>query len=55
MQQLTYTPTENSSTNMHVNQQIICYINNQRQELDKGVLIENTLKGELNSQQATNT
>ena len=54
MQQLTHTPTENPSTNVHGNQQNIYDINIQRQELYKGVLIANTLKGKLNSQQTTN-
>ena len=44
MQQLIHTPTENPSTNVHGNQQIIYDVNIQRQELDKGVLIANTLK-----------
>ena len=52
MQQLTYTPTENPSTNVYGNQQSICDINNQRQELGKGVLIANTLKGNINIQQS---
>ena len=55
MQQLTHTPTENPSTNVHGNQQNIYDINIQRQELDKGMHIENTLKVNLNSQQTTNT
>ena len=54
MKQLTYTPIENSSTNVHGNQQILYNINTQDQEIDKGVLIENTLKGNLNSKQLTN-
>ena len=54
MQQLTHTPTENPSTNVHGNQQNIYDINIQGQELEKGMLIENTLKGNLNSQQKTN-
>ena len=49
MQQLTYTPTENPSTNVHGYQQSLYDINIHRQELDKGMLIENTLKGKLNS------
>ena len=53
MQQLTHTPTENPRTNVHGNQQNIYDINIQRQELDKGMLISNTLKGKLNSQQTT--
>ena len=55
MKTLTYTSTENSSTNVHVNQQSISDINTQRKELDKRILIANTLKGKLNSQQSTNT
>ena len=55
MQQLTHTPTENTSTNVHVNQQTIYDINIQHQELYKGMLIENTLKGKMNSQKTTNT
>ena len=55
MQQLTHTPTENPITNVHGNQQSIYDINIQRQELYKGILIANTLKGKLNSQQNTNT
>ena len=54
MQQLTHTPTENPRTNVHGNQQNIYDINIQRQELDKGILIANTLKGKLNSQQKIN-
>ena len=53
MQQLTHTPTENPSTHIHGNQQNIYGINIQIQELDKGILIANTLKGKLNSQQTT--
>ena len=53
MQQLIYTPTENHRTNVHVKQQSIDDINTQRQELDKGMLIADTLKGNLNSQQST--
>ena len=55
MQQLTYTPAENPSTDVHGNQQIIYDINTQRQELDKRVLIANTLKGNLNCPQSTYT
>ena len=55
MQQLTHTKTENLSTNIHGNQQNIYDINIQRQELNKGVIIANTLKGNLKSQQKTNT
>ena len=55
MQQLTNTPTEKPSTNVYVNQQNIYDINIQRQELDKGMLISNTLKGKLKSQQINNT
>ena len=54
MQQLTHTSTENPSTNVHGNQQSIYDINIQRQELDKGMIIANTIKGKLNSQHSTN-
>ena len=54
MQQLTHTSTENPSTNVHGNQQSIYDINIHRQELERGVLIANSLKGNLNSQQSTN-
>ena len=54
MQKLSHTPTENPSTNVHGNQQGIYDINIQRQEFDKGMIIENTLKGKLNSQHPTN-
>ena len=54
MQQLTYTPTENPSTNVHGKQHSIYDINTRHQELNKGMLIVNTLKGNLNSQQSTN-
>ena len=50
MQQLTNTPTEKPSTNVYENQQNISDMNIHRQELDKGFLIGNTLKGNLNSQ-----
>ena len=53
MKKLTHTPTENTSTNVHGNQQNIYDINIQRQELDKGVLISKTLKIKLTSQQMT--
>ena len=53
MQQLTHTPTENPSTSIHGNQQNIYYINTQRHELNKGMLLENTLKGKLNSKHKT--
>ena len=53
MQQLTHTPTENPSTNLHGNQQNMYYVNIQRQELYKGMLIANTLKVKLNSQKTT--
>ena len=43
MQQLTHTPTENPSTNIHGNQQNIYDINIQRQELNKWMLVSNTL------------
>ena len=54
MEKLTYNPTENPSTNVHKNQQSIYDINTQCKELDKRMLIANTLKGKLNSQQSTN-
>ena len=54
MQQLTYTQTENTSTNVHGNQQSIYNINIKHQELEKVMLIENTLKGKLKSQYSTN-
>ena len=54
MQQLTHTPIQNPSTNVHVNQQSIYDINIQRQKIYKGMLIANTLKDKLNSQQTTN-
>ena len=54
MQQLTHTPTENTSTSLHGNQQSIYEINIQHQELDKGMLIANTLKYKLKSQQSKN-
>ena len=54
MQQLTCNPTENTSTKIYGNQQSIYDINNQHQELDKGTLMENTLKCTLNSQQLMN-
>ena len=54
MQLLTHNPTKNSSTNVHGNQQSIYDINIQLQELYKGMLIANILKGKLNSQQPTN-
>ena len=54
MQQLTHTPTYNTSTNVHRNQQSIYNINIQRQELDKGMIIANTIKVKLKSQQTTN-
>ena len=54
MQQLTHTSKENTSTNVHGNQQSIYDINIQRQKLDKGMIIVNTLKGKLISQQSTN-
>ena len=53
MKQLTYTQKENPSTNIHGNQQSIYGIHTQRQELEKGVLIANTLKGKLKSQHST--
>ena len=54
MNTLTYTPTENPSTNLHGNQQSIYVINTQRKELEKGMLITNTFKGKLSSQQSMN-
>ena len=54
MQQLTHTPTENPSTNIYGNQQNIHDVNIQRQEVDKGMLIANALKGKLNNQNTTN-
>ena len=39
---------------MHGNQQNIYGVNIQRQELNKGMHIVNTLKGKMNSQQKTN-
>ena len=50
MQQLTQTPTENTSTNIHGNQQNIYDINIQCQELNKGMLIEKPQKYKLNNQ-----
>ena len=55
MKKLTYNPIENPSTNVHKNQQSIYDINTQCKELDKRMLIANTLKGNLNSQQSTNS
>ena len=54
MQQLTHTSTENPSTNVHGNQQSIYDINIQRQELDKGMITANTIKGKPKSQHSTN-
>ena len=54
MKKLTYNPTDNPSTNLHRNQQSHFDINTQLIELDKGMLIANTLKGRLNSQHSTN-
>ena len=54
MKKLTYTPTENPSTDVHVHQQSIYDINNHQKELDKEMLTENTVKGKLNSQHSTN-
>ena len=53
MKKLTYTPTYNPSTNVHGNQQSIYDINTQHKELDKGVLIANTLKVKLKIQHLT--
>ena len=55
MKTQTYTPTYNPSTNIHGNQQRISDKSKQRKELDKGMLIANTLKGKSKSQQLTNT
>ena len=54
MKIISYKPTDNPSKNVHVNLQSISDINTQRIELDKGMIIENTLKVKLNSQQSTN-
>ena len=54
MKTLTYNPTYNLSTNVHGYQQSISDINTQCIELDKGMIIANTLKVKLNSQQSTN-
>ena len=51
---LTDKQTDNPRTNVHRHQQSIYDINTQGLELDKGILIANTLKGKLNSQQSTN-
>ena len=45
MKTLTYKPTDNPSTSVHRNQQSISDIDTQRIEVDKGMLIANTLKG----------
>ena len=54
MQQLTHTPTEHISKIIPGNQPNIYDINIQRQELNKGMHIANTLKGKMNSQHKTN-
>ena len=54
MKKITYNPTDNPSRNVHGNKQIISDINTQRIELDKEILIANTLKGKLNIQLSTN-
>ena len=54
MQQLTQTPTENPSTNIHGNQINIYDINIQCQDHKKVFHIANTLKSKLNSQQKMN-
>ena len=54
MKTLTYTPTDNKSTNLQGNQQSISDINTHCKELEKGMLIANTLNGKLDSQQSTN-
>ena len=51
----TYTPTYNPSKKVDGNQQNIYDINIQRQELDKWIIIENTLKCKPKSQQTTST
>ena len=53
MKAFTYNPTDNSSTNVHGNYQSIYDINTQRKEFDKGMIIANTLKSKLKSQQLT--
>ena len=45
MQQLTHIPTENTSTNIHGKQQNIYNIDIWCRELNKRILIANTLKG----------
>ena len=54
MKTLTYTPTDNTSKNVHGNQQYIYDINIQRQELDKGMLVENTRKVKPDNQHTKN-
>ena len=54
MKTLTYTSTDNPSTNVHGNQKSISEINTQRKELYKGMIIANTLKDKLNRQQSKN-
>ena len=54
MKTITYKPTDNPSTNVHGNHQSISDINTHCIKLDKRMLIANTLKGKLNSQQSTN-
>ena len=55
MQHPTHTPTENSSKTIPGNKPDIYEINIQHQELNKGMHIAKTLKGNLESQQKTNT
>ena len=54
MQQLTHTPIENPSKTIFGNQPNIYGINIQRQELNKGMHIANTLKVMLKIQHKTN-
>ena len=55
MQHLTHTPTENPGKTTPGNQPNIYDINIQRQELNKVMLVANTIKGKLDSQQKTNS
>ena len=55
MKKLKHTPIKNLITNIHGYQQTIYDINIQRQENNKAVIIEKTLKGNMNSHQKTNT
>ena len=54
MQQLKQFLKENTSANIHGNQQNIYDINIQRQELYKGMIISNTLTVKLNIQKTMN-